>query len=149
MKKITIATVGLFLIASGPAPTVFSNEVAAELQVKTYNATPYVSGGFGLEERDQLRAMSNGDNLELSFALQDGRYLGGAKVLIKDDQGKKVVETVSDGPLFFTKLRPGKYTIEATAMGKTLVQVAQVPAKGQKPVYFAWKQSQQEASTTF
>ncbi|HET8562889.1 MAG TPA: hypothetical protein VFM35_03335 [Candidatus Binatia bacterium] len=119
-----------------------------EIQVKDYNGIPYVSGGFGVEERESLRAMTKGDNLELSFALQNGSYLGGAKVLIRDDQGRKILETVSDGPLFFTKLRPGKYTIDATAMGKTLEQVAQVPPKGQMHVSFAWKESEQ-ASTTF
>ena len=150
MKRIMIATVGLFLFASGPASVVFSNEVAdSELQAKTDNGIPYVSGGFGVEERESLRAMAKGDNLELSFALQNGSYLGGANVLIKDDQGKKILETVSDGPLFFTRLRPGKYTIDATAMGKTLEQVAQVPSKGQMHVSFAWKESQEQASTTF
>lgn len=145
MKRIMIATMGLFLFASGPASVVFSDEVAdSELQVKTYNGVSYVSGGFGVEERESLRAMSKDDNLKLIFALQNKDYLGGAEVLIKDDKGKEVLEGVSDGPWFFTKLPAGKYTIEATAMGQTLKQVAHVPSKGQAQLYFAWKGSKEE-----
>jgi phosphosulfolactate phosphohydrolase-like enzyme len=115
--------------------------------VRTYNGIPYVSGGFGLEERADLRAIGKTDNLELSFALQNKDYLGGADVLIKDSNGKEVLDAVSDGPLFFTKLPAGKYTIEATAEGRTEKQVAQVPAKGQTRIYFAWKNSMAESQT--
>ena len=49
----------------------------------TDNGIPYVSGGFGMDERENLRAMSKDDNLELSFAAQNENYLGGAKIFIK------------------------------------------------------------------
>jgi hypothetical protein len=150
MRKRTIASFGLLLFAAAPALAGSSAKFQnSELQVKNSNGIPYISGGFGLEEREQLRGMSNGDNLQLSFALEDGSYLGGANVLIKDAQGKTILETASEGPLFFAKLPPGKYTIDATAMGKTIEQVTQVPAKGQKHVYFAWNGSQNQASRTF
>ena len=119
MNKIMVGTVGLLLWGASP---VFANSLAdsgSELEVKTYNNIPYVSGGFGLEERAKLRAMGKTDNLELSFALKNKDYLSGANVLIKDDQGKEILKAASDGPLFFTKLPAGKYTIEATAEGRT------------------------------
>jgi hypothetical protein len=148
MNKIMIGTFGLFLFAA-PVLAGASTEIAdSRLQVKEYNGVPYVSGGFGVEERDQLGAIRNGYNLQLSFALQSGNYLGGANVEIRDSRGKTVFEGVSDGPLFFAKLPPGKYTIDATAVGKTIAQVAQAPAKGQTHVYFAWRRSQGKGSTT-
>jgi hypothetical protein len=115
-------------------------------EVQTYNGIPYVSGGFGLEERAELRAIGKTDNLELSFALQNKDYLGGAEVLIKDRNGKEILEALSDGPLFFAKLPAGTYTVEATAMGKTLKQVAHVPAKGQTQIHFAWKELKRETA---
>jgi hypothetical protein len=148
MKKIMVGTVGLFLFTVGPvfpgSSTDFSD---SQLQVRTYEGIPYVSGGFGMEERKNLRAMSKDDNLELSFALQNKNYLGGAEVLIKDHNGKEVIETVSDGPLFFAKLPEGMYTVEATAMGQTLEQVAHVPSKGQAQLHFAWKESKENTPT--
>lgn len=140
MKKIMVGTVGLFLAAAGPVFAGSSMELAdSQLQVKTANGIPYVSGGFGVDERENLRAMSKDDNLELSFALQNKEYLGGADVLIKDSKGRDVLQAVSDGPLFFAQLPQGTYTVEATISGKTLKQIAQVPAKGQARVYFAWR----------
>jgi hypothetical protein len=145
MKKILIQTVGLFLFAA--APVFAGSPTESQLQVKTDKGIPYVSGGFGVDERENLRAMSKGDNLELSFALQNKDYLGGAAIAIKDRNGKEILEAVSDGPLFFAKLPAGTYTVEATAMGKTLEQVAHVPAKGQTQIHFAWKELKRETAT--
>ena len=140
MKKTMIGTVTCFLLAAGPVFAGSSTELSdSQLQIKAYEGIPYISGGFGVEERNNLRAMSKDDNLELSFALQNKNYLGGAEILIKDANGKDILETVSDGPLFFAKLPQGTYTIEATAMGQTEEQIAHVPSKGQAQLHFAWK----------
>jgi hypothetical protein len=144
MNKVVVGTVGLFLLGASP---VFANSLTdsgSQPEVQTHNGIPYVSGGFGLEERAELRAIGKKDNLELSFALQNKDYLGGAGVLIKDRNGKEILKAVSGGPLFFAKLPEGTYTVEATAMGKTLEQVAYVPAKGQTQIHFAWKESKHE-----
>jgi hypothetical protein len=141
MNKIVVETVGLFLLGTSP---VFANSLTdsgSQPEVQTYNGIPYVSGGFGLEERAQLRAIGKTDNLELSFALQNKDYIGGAEVLIKDKNGTEVLEAVSDGPLLFAKLPEGVYIVEATAMGKTLEQTVHVPSKEQARLYFAWKDS--------
>jgi hypothetical protein len=74
-----------------------SPAAADELSMKTSNGISYVGGGFGIDERARLHSMARGDNLELSFALQNKEYLDGAKVLIKDGKGNTVLETVSDG----------------------------------------------------
>jgi hypothetical protein len=145
MKSIVIATTALVLFASGTASLAFSNEVPdSQPQVKTHEGIKYVSGGFGVDERENLRAMSKDDNLELSFALQNKDYLGGAKVLIKDGNGKDVVKTFSDGPLFFAKLPQGTYAVEATAMGQTQEQIAHVPSNRQAQLYFAWRESKEQ-----
>jgi hypothetical protein len=147
MNKLMIGTVGLFILAASP---VFASSVAdsdVQPQARTYNGIPYLSGGFGVDERTTLRGMSKADNLELSFALNNKDYLSGANVLIKDDRGKEILKAVADGPLFFTKLPAGKYTIEATAAGRTEEQVAQVPTTGRSHVYFAWKESKERTQT--
>ena len=137
MNKIVIGTVGFFLLGASP---VFANSLT-DSEAQTYNDIPYVSGGFGLEERGELRAIGKTDNLELSFAEQNKDYIGGAEVLIKDKNGTEVLEAVSDGPLLFARLPEGVYIVEATAMGKTLEQTVHVPSKGQARLYFTWKGS--------
>jgi hypothetical protein len=134
-----IASMTLFLLTSVPASLVFAKEASdSQPQAKTYKGIPYVSGGFGVEDRENLRSMARGDNLELSFAQQNKDYLGGARVLIKDSKGKDMLEANSDGPLFYAKLPQGTYNVEATARGQTLQQVVHIPAKGQEQLYFAW-----------
>jgi hypothetical protein len=141
MNKMVVGTVGLFLLSASP---VFANSLTdsgSEPEVQTSNGIAYVSGGFGLAERAELRGIGRTDNLELSFALQNKNYIGGAEVRIKDKNGNQVLEAVADGPLFFAKLPEGVYIVQATAMGKTLEQTAHVPSKGQTRLYFAWKDS--------
>ena len=87
MNKIVVGTVGLFLLGASP---VFANSLTdsgSEPEVQTSNGIPYVSGGFGLSERTELRGIGKTDNLELSFAPQNKDYIGGAEVRIKDKNG--------------------------------------------------------------
>jgi len=147
MKKIIFPAIVSFVVLGGLTASNFVSGVAAEeLTAKTSNGVSYLSGGFGEDERERLRNSAGGDNLELSFALQNKEYLGGANVLIKDAKGNNVLEAVSGGPLFLVDLPTGSYTVEATAMGKTLKQAVHVTSKGHARVYFAWN-SVGEATT--
>jgi hypothetical protein len=142
MGKIAVAAMAPVLLALGVTPFSNASEVYANnLKVQTENGISFVSGGFGVEERAALRTMGEKDNLQLSFALQNKEYLGGAKILIKDERGNQVLETISDGPLFYAKLPEGKYIVMATAQGKTLIQAAEIPNEGQARLYFAWKET--------
>ena len=146
MKKIILPVIAHLVVLGLMASNFVSGVAAEELTVKTSNGFSYLSGGFGEDERERLRNITVGDNLELSFALQNKEYLGGANVLIKDAKGNNVLEAISEGPLFLVDLPAGSYTVEATAMGKTLKQAVHVPSKGHARVYFAWN-SVGEATT--
>ncbi len=140
MGKMAIAAIAPILLVLGATSVSYATAVSPnQPEVQTHNGIPFVSGGFGLEERAALRTMGSKDNLELSFALRNDEYIGGAKVLIKDERGNKILQKESDGPLFYAKLPAGKYLVVATARGKTLTQVAEVPAKGKTRLYFAWR----------
>ncbi len=144
MNKFVVGSVGLFLLGASPVFANSSTDFSSLPEVQTHNAIPYVSGGIGLDERAELRTMSKTDNLKLSFALQNKEYLGGAEVVIKDKNGREVLDAASEGPLFYAKLPEGIYTVEATAMGETLDRTVNVPSKGQAQLYFAWKESKAE-----
>ena len=56
MNKIVVGTVGLFLLGASP---VFANSLTdsgSQPEVQTNNGIPFVSGGFGLEERAELKS---------------------------------------------------------------------------------------------
>ncbi len=140
MGKSTVAAIAPILLVLGATSLSYATAVSPDKpEVQIYKGIPFVSGGFGMEERAALRRMGSKDNLELSFALRNDEYIGGAKLLIKDEHGNKILETESDGPLFYAKLPKGKYVVMVTARGQTLTQVAEAPNKGRARLYFAWR----------
>lgn len=138
MKQLILAGISGLVLAAAPAGFAAADDSSAPLQVKNQQGLSYVSGGFGVEERERLAVMGKDDNLVLSFALRDGEYLGGAEVSIKDQTGKEILSTSADGPLFYAKLPTGVYKVDATVMGKTIEQTVHVPATGQVHAFFAW-----------
>ena len=147
MKTLTIGVIGSCLLAAGAARAAGMESSDKYLHVQRFENIPYVSGGVGVEERDRLKSMTAGDNLALSFALENGHYLGGAEVAIKDDKGKELLVANSEGPLFFAKLPAGHYVVDATAMGKTITHAVHVSANGQAHIFFAWAGSDRDRAT--
>jgi hypothetical protein len=109
------------------------------LQPKHYGSIPYLSGGTGLDEREALNQVARDYNLKLSFALASGNYLGDVAVEIRDAGGRVAVQAVSEGPWFFAKLPPGRYTVLAKVMDKTQQKAVQVTGKGQTVLNLFWK----------
>jgi len=139
MKAKTIGQAAAVL-SVGWAMTATAGAISdTRLEVRTFENIPYISGGVGSDELETLRAMTHGDNLQLSFASADGTYLGGAEVTVKDNVGKEVLEAAADGPLLFAKLPVGSYTVQATTMGQTLTRNVSIPPKGQAEIHFTWK----------
>ena len=148
MQKLTVSAVVPVLVIFGAASLACARVNSWDgPEAQSYKGIPYISGGVGIDERSTLRTMTKKDNLEMSFALQDKDYLGGANVLIKDDQDHVVLKAAADGPLFYAKLPEGAYTIMATANGKTLTRKVRISDKGKTMVYFAWKEANQQVAS--
>jgi hypothetical protein len=146
MKTFAIGMIGSCLLVAGTARA--GMESSDEyLHVQRFENISYVSGGVGVEERDRLKSVAADDNLALSFALENGHYLGGAEVSIKADKGKELLVANSEGPLFFAKLPAGHYVVEATAMGKTITRAVNVSTNGQAHIFFVWAGSDHDRAT--
>lgn len=110
--------------------------IASDLLPERQNGIQFLSGGIGVEERNAMQAESKVYNLKLSFSLKDGAYIADVKVAI--DSGKKpLVRTNSDGPLFYAKLPPGKYSIAVSYQGKTQTRTVDV-GKSSTNLFFHW-----------
>src|SRR5215470_6670699 len=114
-----VTVISLAILLCSPGPWSFAADLPIPPQVKMYQGIPYISGGVGTEEHDLLQAQSREYNVELTFAVKAGNYLADIPLTIVDNQGRKVLEAVSEGPLFYTKLPPGAYTVIAQADGQT------------------------------
>jgi hypothetical protein len=99
----------------------------------------FVSGGVGDDDRAALRQMAHNYNLRLQFAIQgSGEYLADVNVTLTDEKGRTLLDTISDGPLFFAKVPPGRYKITAAEGGRTLTRAVVVPADGPAAQAFYW-----------
>ena len=134
-----IAPIGLILFVLGNAAVSFSAETPAPpLMVKDYEGIPYVSGGIGMDEREAMSAIASEYNLKIVFALKEGNYLADASVLIKNEQGRTVLDAVSDGPWFYARLPAGQYAVTATMMEKANTGNVQIKPAGQSVLHFYW-----------
>lgn len=95
-----------------------------------------VSGGIGVNARDELAAKARDYPLKLVFALASREYLSDVDVEITGG-GRKLAHR-AEGPWLFARLPAGQYTIRATFNGQTQTKSVAVGAKGQKVVNFLW-----------
>ncbi|HZF80160.1 MAG TPA: carboxypeptidase-like regulatory domain-containing protein [Rubrivivax sp.] len=89
---------------------------------------PYVMGGIGLSEREQLQAQSKHYNLWVSTAASSGVYLANVDVRVIDETGRVVLQGTMNGSWLFAALPPGRYNVQATApeSGQTLTRAISV-----------------------
>lgn len=109
------------------------------VRVQTDGGIRYASGGIGLSEREELRALSDQFNLRLMFAMHgSGNYLADVRVRIVASRGAAVLDTTAQGPYFLVQLTPGRYTVEAEMLGQTQRQSARVGTH-QSQLNFYWR----------
>jgi hypothetical protein len=67
-----------------------------------------------------MRALRADNNLQLTFATQKtGAYRSDVQIDIADAKGSALLSVANAGPMFYAKLPPGTYRINASAEGKT------------------------------
>jgi|SRR5215470_2485574 len=99
---------------------------------------PYISGGIGSAEREELSTKERDYNVKIVTAMKSGEYLSGVVVVIESATKQPMLETTMAGPILLAKLPPGSYTVKATAGGATLTRTVTTEAQGLKQVDFRW-----------
>ena len=111
------------------------------IQPQTQGEVTFVTGGVGIDERNELDASRANYNLSLLFSVQGtGDYLSDVKIRITDLKGNVFLETVSDGPKLFAKLPPGRYIVIADLNGETYHKTVSIRGKQNTSLYFSWSQ---------
>jgi hypothetical protein len=102
----------------------FSFPAVAEqslIKPQTQGEVTFVSGGVGGDERIAMQAIRADYNLSLLFSVQGtGEYITDVKVRITDASGNTLLETVSDGPMLFAKLKPSRYIVSVERDGQVI-----------------------------
>ena len=115
-----------------------NNVVAADMAAQVQNGIPYVSGGIGSDETAAMRQVRHDYNLYMTFAIKSGEYQADVDVTIRGRDGVPVATFKAVGPLFYAKLAPGQYKVEAMARGKTQSQTAVLAGSGTHELQFYW-----------
>ena len=100
---------------------------ASSAEVVSTDLGIFISGGIGLDERQEMYANRDRYNLCLSLAKATGAYISGVDVSIEPLSAKGTAMHCPDaGPLLFLSLITGKYRISATFEDKTQVLTVNV-----------------------
>lgn len=132
--------VTLLAIGSGVVSLSSSADALAALEVEQRGPVPFVSGGVGEEERQEIEKLSPGYSLELLFATKGSpnQYLADVKVQITDKDGKIVLDAVTQGPFLLAKMPPGRYSVSADNDGTIKRQRIQITGAKPHRVVFLW-----------
>lgn len=114
-----------------------------------FRGTPWLSGGVGEGERKYiLENYADDFNLKVEFAVAAGNYLADVVVKIIGPDGDVVINTLSTGPWFMTKLPAGTYRVQAMGFGETFEKTVEVGATGLVTVLFNEWTKAEVAETT-
>ena len=123
---------------AAPAPPSRPSEPASPGPA-TASGIPYVSGGVGYSEREELAQVKSQYNLRLLFAVKgSGSYLSDIKVRIDDATGPTLLTAVSKGPLFYVALPPGLYNLILDNAGQVQTMQVAIPDSGAIERSFYW-----------
>lgn len=108
-------------------------------QIRQNNGVNYLTGGIGLDAREQIMPLVRDMNLQLVFAeKQSGAYVADVDVRIADSSGREVLTVEKSDPLVFAQLQPGTYEVSATVNGETIERKVTVSSRGQRTEVFHW-----------
>ncbi|HEY3918912.1 MAG TPA: carboxypeptidase-like regulatory domain-containing protein [Stellaceae bacterium] len=110
----------------------------AALQAQQQGNITFVSGGAGDEDRDALKQVENQYNLRLLFAARNGDYLADVDVTLADARGNAVLDTISDGPIFYAHVPPGRYKLTVSNQGQSQSRDVTISASGAVHQDFYW-----------
>ena len=110
---------------------------ASSAEVVSPDLGIFISGGIGLDERQEMYANRDRYNLRLSFANAMGAYISGVNVSIEPLSAKGTAMQCPDaGPLLYLSLLSGKYRISAAFEDKTQVLTVNVNPRASERVMY-------------
>ena len=117
-----------------------SVSLAGEMpEQRTFQSTPYVTGGIGADEADFMREVAPNYSLAITFAAQTGQFLNKVDVAVKNPSGQVVLQANDAAPILLADLPAGRYLIEATHEGQTQTRNVAVADAGTTKVVLQWQ----------
>ena len=84
------------------------------------NGVPYLSGGIGDEELEEIDRARSSYNTRLVLSEASGSYVSNVTLTVATVLGEPIVSLSSAGPLVLLQLPPGSYLITSRYDGRTV-----------------------------
>jgi hypothetical protein len=108
---------------------------------KRFGTATYLSGGLTKDEAQAMQSVGAPYNLRAVFIAHTGQYLADVPVSIRNERGDVVFDGVSEGPMLWLGVPPGRYVVTAQYSGRPQAQRVEVGSQMRSPVYFRWQVS--------
>jgi hypothetical protein len=106
---------------------------------QTQGEVTFVSGGVGGDEQNAMQAIQADYNLHMLFSIKGtGEYVSDVKVRITNSSGNTLMESLSEGPMLFANLKPGRYTISVDRDGQVIHKTATLKGNRKASLFFTW-----------
>jgi hypothetical protein len=110
----------------------------ARLHPQTQGDITYISGGVGDSELAEFKAAAPNYNLQVTNSENNGEFVAGVYIEIKNKNGRQLLQLRNAGPLFYAQLPPGAYTMRAIYRRVERVQTIKIGGKGHSTVHVTW-----------
>jgi len=128
-KRVAAVLCGLALVG-GSVGGVIPKAHAADV--------PYISGGVGADDREELLAKEKDYNLKIVVAATSGDFLADVKIVIESARNERVLDATMEGPILLAMMPPGTYTVRATSDAQTQTKTVTIASQGQRQLDFRW-----------
>jgi hypothetical protein len=106
-------------------------------QEPTSTEIPYITGGIGSEEREDMNAKRADYNLYITTTMKDGSYVADMPVTILDNKNQTVL-TFEAQPISYVKLPVGHYTVVQMDGDKEQRRSVKVTGASKQSIQFRW-----------
>lgn len=136
-----VCTTALCLSQNPPPEMIYDLKNSDIKVMEVSNEVSIMYGGIGKSERTLMDKHSGDYNLKLVFtALPSNKYLSTVVVNILDKKEQRIINVISEGPVFFAGLMPGIYTVKAVYQGKEkLFKHVEITKGDQKKINISWE----------
>jgi hypothetical protein len=107
-------------------------------EVQQQGEIRYLSGGVGDDETAALQSVKEQYNLRVTSADKTGEYRGDTRIVIRDLKQNVLLDTTSNGPLFYTNLPNGRYVVEGYSEGQSKRKNVTIKNATHARVHFSW-----------
>ena len=98
----------------------------------------YITGGIGHDEQLAMEQAAPNYNLQVTSSEPGGAYVAGLTFMIRDRDGREVLQARNAGPLFYAQLPPGSYVVEATYNGSEQRRDVSVGSGHASDLHLVW-----------